>query len=183
MAAPGGVGLMAARSVPVQPGRAARPGTSARPVASAMKVAEGEGADSLDGPSVAQPNRLRLDLQRARSALIEAELAVRPADRFLGAQLGALRVAAVVLSARSVRRPVGSGPRNVWELVAEVAPEYTEWAAFFAGNQLKQQVVRAGAKALVSAREADDLIRDAQRFHDEIARRLDTWEAKAVQAG
>lgn len=182
MAAPGGVGLMAARSVPVQPGRAARPGVSARPVALAMTT-EGEGAESIDGPSVAQPNRLRLDLQRARSALIEAELAVRPADRFLGAQLGALRVAAVVLSARSVRRPVGSGPRNVWELVADVAPEYTEWAAFFAGNQLKQQVVRAGAKALVSAREADDLIRDAQRFHDEIARRLDAWEAKAVQAG
>lgn len=182
MAAPGGVGLMAARSVPVQPGRAARPGVSARPVALAMTI-EGEGAESIDGPSVAQPNRLRLDLQRARSALIEAELAVRPADRFLGAQLGALRVAAVVLSARSVRRPVGSGPRNVWELVADVAPEYTEWAAFFAGNQLKQQVVRAGAKALVSAREADDLIRDAQRFHDEIARRLDAWEAKAVQAG
>lgn len=182
MAAPGGVGLMAARSVPVQPGRAARPGVSARPVALAMTT-EGEGAESIDGPSLAQPNRLRLDLQRARSALIEAELAVRPADRFLGAQLGALRVAAVVLSARSVRRPVGSGPRNVWELVADVAPEYTEWAAFFAGNQLKQQVVRAGAKALVSAREADDLIRDAQRFHDEIARRLDAWEAKAVQAG
>ena len=131
MAAPGGVGLMAARSVPVQPGRAARPGVSARPVALAMTT-EGEGAESIDGPSVAQPNRLRLDLQRARSALIEAELAVRPADRFLGAQLGALRVAAVVLSARSVRRPVGSGPRNVWELVADVAPEYTEWAAFFA---------------------------------------------------
>ena len=39
-------------------------------------------------------SRFSADLQRARTALIEAELAERPSDRFLAAHLAALRVAA-----------------------------------------------------------------------------------------
>ena len=49
-------------------------------------------------------------------------------------------------------------------MLPEVAPELGEWAAFFGALQLKRQAVQAGASALVTEREADDLVRDAQAF-------------------
>ena len=39
--------------------------------------------------------------------------------------------------------------------------EYAEWAGFFAASALKRQAVAAGAVAVVNAREADDLVREA----------------------
>lgn len=111
------------------------------------------------------------DLRRARSALAEAELADAPAERYLQAQLAALRVAAVVLAARA-HAARGGGLRNVWQVVAEVAPEHAEWAGYFAATQAKRQAVQAGVAALVSPREADDLIREARAFHDDVTRWL-----------
>ena len=70
------------------------------------------------------------------------------------------------------RRVATAGPRDVWQLLAEVAPEYAEWAGFFASSALKRQAVQAGAVAVVSAREADDLVRDVGIFHDQVAGRL-----------
>ncbi|MET0694839.1 MAG: SAV_6107 family HEPN domain-containing protein [Propionibacteriaceae bacterium] len=107
---------------------------------------------------------LQLDLHRARTALIEAELACHPGDRFLAAHLAALRVAAVVLSVRARPGQGSSRPRNAWLVLAEVAPELGEWAAFFAASEGKRDAVRAGATAIINAREADDLVRDAQAF-------------------
>ncbi|HBX80283.1 MAG TPA: hypothetical protein DEG88_04315 [Propionibacteriaceae bacterium] len=111
------------------------------------------------------------DLQRAQAALVAAELAERPHERFLAAHVAALRMAACVLAVRAhgVRT---SRLGSVWELLAAVAPEFSEWAAFFAASQLKRQAVAAGATALVGAREADDLLRDAAAFHDDVRRRL-----------
>ena len=106
------------------------------------------------------------DLLRARSALAEAELAERPSDRYLAAHLTALRVVAIVLTHRArsgMARPSGR-PRNAWRILAEVAPELAEWAAFFAATQAKRDAVRAGATSIVSAREADDLVRDVEAF-------------------
>jgi HEPN superfamily protein len=131
------------------------------------------------------------DLQRARSSLAEAELAPRPSDRYLAAHLAALRVVAVVLSHRApptTGRPNGrarngrpqnssaqnssaqkgrsqNGRRqNAWRMLAEVAPELAEWAAFFAATEPKRDAIRAGATSIVSGREADDLVRDAEAF-------------------
>jgi hypothetical protein len=106
------------------------------------------------------------DLQRARSSLAEAELARRPSDRYLAAHLVALRVVAIVLTHRA---PPGRGrldgrPRNAWHMLAEVAPELAEWAAFFAATESKRDAIRAGTTSIVSAREADDLVRDARAF-------------------
>jgi HEPN superfamily protein len=107
---------------------------------------------------------VRADLGRAQAALAEAEGSDRPAPRYLAAQLAALRTAAVVLALRGpTGRPSRSGgPRNAWRLLAEVAPELGEWAAFFDTTQARRDAVRGGA--WVSAREADDLLRDAQAF-------------------
>jgi hypothetical protein len=106
------------------------------------------------------------DLRRARSSLAEAELARRPSDRYLAAHLAALRVVAIVLSHRApstVGRSTGR-PQNAWRMLAEVAPELAEWAAFFAATQGKRDAIRAGATSIVSAREADDLVIDARAF-------------------
>lgn len=121
------------------------------------------------------------DLQRARSSLAEAQLAPRPSDRYLAAHLAALRVVAVVLSHRAApaigrsksRAQNGRSqngrlrdgrPQNAWRMLAEVAPELAEWAAFFAATEPKRDAIRAGATSIVSAREADDLVRDAEAF-------------------
>lgn len=95
------------------------------------------------------------------AALAVAEDAVRPATRYLAAHAAALRVAAAVLA---VRRPRLRGRRGVWEVVAAVAPELGEWAAYFGTLELKRQAVAAGASGLVGTREADDLVRDAEAF-------------------
>ena len=110
--------------------------------------------------------QLPVDLRRARSAIAAAELADRPGDRYLGAHLAALQVAAVVLAWRGSRAVTASRsrPRNAWRMLADVAPEFAEWAAFFAATEAKREAVRAGATTIVSAREADDLVRDAQSF-------------------
>ncbi|HYP45753.1 MAG TPA: SAV_6107 family HEPN domain-containing protein [Propionibacteriaceae bacterium] len=118
---------------------------------------------SNPAPALPTPS-LQLDLQRARTALVEAELCSHPSDRFLAAHLAALRVAAVVLALRARPGRRDSRPRNAWLVLAEVAPELGEWAAFFAATEGKREAVRAGATSLVSAREADDLVRDAQTF-------------------
>jgi hypothetical protein len=110
-------------------------------------------------------------LAAATAALTEAECAERPSDRFLLAHLAALRVAAVVLACRTVGR-ASTRPQNVWQVLARTAPEYAEWAGFFAALAPKCEAVRSGAVAVISAREADDLLRDVGIFLDRVARRL-----------
>ena len=108
---------------------------------------------------------MRADLQRAHDAILEAELAEHPSERYLAAHLAALRVAAIILTVRG--GPVAgsrSRRRNAWDVVADVAPEFAEWATFFAATELKRDAVRSGARAIVTTREADDLVRDARAF-------------------
>jgi hypothetical protein len=111
------------------------------------------------------------DLRRAEQALLVAELSITPADRYLAAYLAAMRTAVTVLAVRARPRH-SSGPADVWQVLAHLAPEFGEWAAFFAAGRQKRLLVQAGATALVSEREADDLLRDAQDFHNLVARRL-----------
>jgi hypothetical protein len=118
-------------------------------------------------------SRFHTDIQRARAAIMEAELAQRPSDRYVAAHRAALRVAAILLAARadpaeSARR---TRPRNAWRMLSAVAPEFAEWAAFFAATEGKRDAVQAGATTIVSAREADDLVRDAQTFLSLVERR------------
>ena len=113
---------------------------------------------------------VRSELNRARATLVAAELTERPAERYLTAQLAAGQVAAVVIGAR-VSRPRPQR-RNVWQVVRDIAPELGEWAGYFHAVQGKCDVVRAGASAIVTSREADDLVRDAYAFADAVEQRL-----------
>jgi len=100
----------------------------------------------------------------ARRGLLDATLADRPAERYAAAHLCALRAAAAVLAARA--RPGGSRrrPSSVWTLLPAVAPELAEWAAFFEAGAGKRAAAEAGLDHVVSAREADDLLREADTF-------------------
>jgi hypothetical protein len=45
-----------------------------------------------------------------------------------------------------------------------VAPELSEWASYFSAGASKRAAAEAGIPRVVSAREADDLLRSAEQF-------------------
>ncbi len=102
-------------------------------------------------------------LVSARRSLTEASIATTPGERYVAAHLAALRAAAAVLAARSRPGSKRSRVRSVWVVLPHVAPELTEWSAFFAAGAGKRAAAEAGL-ACVSHREADDLVRDADVF-------------------
>jgi hypothetical protein len=84
--------------------------------------------------------------------------------RYPAAYLAALRAAAAVLAVRARPKPRRGAPRDAWHLLAEVAPELGEWAAFFASCSDIRAAAEAGIARLVSRRDADDLLRQAEQF-------------------
>jgi hypothetical protein len=111
------------------------------------------------------PSALAL-LESARYGLVAAEGEASAAARYVSAHLAALRAAAAVVAARA--DPAASArrrrPLSVWELLPKVEPALSEWAAFFAASAAKRAAAEAGLPRAVSAREADDLLRDAETF-------------------
>lgn len=102
-------------------------------------------------------------LARAREALSEAATTTDPAPRYAAAHVAALRATAALLAVRT--RPASRRrQRNAWTLLAQVAPELEEWAVFFAAGAAKRAAAEAGLSRAVSAREADDLLRDSERY-------------------
>lgn len=111
-------------------------------------------------------------IEQARAVLDEARLAQSAAERFRRAHLAALRTSAALFAVRA--RP-GTGRRRLvsaWVLVEAVAPEFAEWAAYFAGTAAKRAEVEAGAHSAVSARDADDQLRAAEQFLELVERSL-----------
>ena len=124
------------------------------------------------GPSsIGQPRRRMAPsamalLESARSGLADAVDETSPAGRYVAAHLAALRAAAAVVA---VRGEPSSGsrrrrPRSVWELLPQVEPALAEWAAFFAAGANKRAAAEAGLSRAATAREADELLRDAEIF-------------------
>ena len=105
-------------------------------------------------------------LARAAESLAEALTATEATTGDAGAHVAALRAAAALLAARA--RPAAPARRrrqkNAWVLLAEVAPELAEWAGFFAAGAGNRAAAEAGSSRAVTEREADDLVRDADRF-------------------
>jgi hypothetical protein len=121
----------------------------------------------LAGPvaPVAPARRSGLTLVRqAGDLLAEAAAADSAAERFRLAHLAALRTSAALFADRA--RP-STSPRKLlsaWVLVEVVAPEFGEWAGYFAAGAAKRAAVEAGALSVVSEREADDQLRAAAEF-------------------
>ncbi len=105
-------------------------------------------------------------LERAAESLREAITSTSVPERYALAHVAALRATAALLAARA--QPVTPSRRrrqkNAWVLLAEVAPELGEWAAFFAAGADKRAAAESGSRRAVTEREADDLVRDADRF-------------------
>ncbi|QZY27975.1 SAV_6107 family HEPN domain-containing protein [Nocardioides coralli] len=128
--------------------------------------------DHVSHPSASQPTTpvglpatTHAYLDRAAASLQEAITAPDVPTRYACAHVAALRAAAALLAARA--RPAAGRrrqQRNAWVLLAEVAPELEEWARFFAAGAAKRAAAEAGSTRAVTEREADDLLRDADRF-------------------
>jgi hypothetical protein len=117
-------------------------------------------------PAHVLPHRSPSELLRlARQGLDEAAVTSQDGLRYATAHLAALRAAAAVLAIRAQPVP---GARNrvtsVWALLIRVAPELGEWAGFFAAGAAKRAAAEAGIPRVVSARDADDLLRAAEQF-------------------
>jgi hypothetical protein len=110
------------------------------------------------------PSALAL-LDSARQGLAAAETDPSVGGRYVGAHLAALRAAAAIVAARAEPvAPRKKRPQSVWELLPRVEPTLSEWAAFFAAGAGKRAAAEAGLPRAVSAREADELLRDAATF-------------------
>ena len=105
-------------------------------------------------------------LTRAASSLQEAMTTSEVPQRYACAHVAALRATAALLAARArpVLTPRRGRQKNAWVLLAEVAPELGEWAAFFSAGAAKRAAAESGSRRAVTEREADDLVRDADRF-------------------
>ncbi|MFL6157383.1 MAG: SAV_6107 family HEPN domain-containing protein [Marmoricola sp.] len=104
-------------------------------------------------------------LDRAAESLREAITSSDVPQRYALAHVSALRATAALLAARAQPLPVARRrQKNAWVLLTEIAPEFTEWAVFFASGAQKRSAAEAGSRRAVTEREADDLVRDADRY-------------------
>ena len=104
-------------------------------------------------------------LERSAESLREAITCTDVPQRYALAHVAALRATAALLAARAQPMPVHRRrQKNAWVLLAEVTPELGEWATFFSAGAAKRAAAEAGSRRAVTEREADDLVRDADRF-------------------
>lgn len=134
-------------------------------------------ADATVPPPVRRPpapsGAARGLLGHARDGLREANETVVTTERYAAAHLSALRIAAAVLAARTQPADRRRGrPLSAWVLLQAIAPELSEWATFFAAGADKRAAAEAGLAAFVSARDADDLVRQTWIFLELVERIL-----------
>jgi hypothetical protein len=108
-------------------------------------------------------------VRQARAGVAEAQHEPDAAQRFATAYLAALRAAAAMLALRGRPHRGRARPTSAWVLLTRLAPELSEWAAFFASGSATRAAILAGMTRNVSHRTADDLVRQAAQFTDLIA--------------
>lgn len=104
-------------------------------------------------------------LSQAKTTWAEAVMESRPAEKYRCAHIAALRAAASMLALRA--RPALSArrrPTSAWVLLDRVAPELSDWSAYFADSAGRRAAIEAGSSSVVTEREADDLLRAAGEF-------------------
>jgi len=121
-------------------------------------------------------------LERSAESLREAIMCSDVPQRYALAHVSALRATAALLAAKAQPLPVARRrQKNAWVLLIEVAPEFTEWALFFSSGAQKRSAAEAGSRRAVTEREADDLVRDADRFLALVETSLGLTEHPAIQ--
>jgi len=112
----------------------------------------------------AAPSAIAL-LRSARDELAATDCEASAGGKYVAAHLAASRAAAAVVTARGAGvTPRGRASRSVWELLPQVEPTLSDWAAFFAAGTGKRAAAEAGLPRAVSLREANDLLKDAEMF-------------------
>ncbi|HEX7301596.1 SAV_6107 family HEPN domain-containing protein [Lentzea sp.] len=119
---------------------------------------------AIDFPIPLPPASALALLQQARDSLAESGRTPEPPERFATAYLAALRAAAAVLALRGRPHRGRSRPTSAWVLLTSMAPELSEWAAFFTSWSSTRAAVLAGITRHVNARTADDMVRQAGLF-------------------
>lgn len=151
-------------SAPTPP-RLVRPGVVSSPSGRWMDGSSGK-AEVPSVPAHAFPHRTPSQLLAlSRRGLDEAIEQRVDGLRYASAHLAALRAAAAVVAARA--KPVPSRRNrltSVWDLLAMIAPELEEWAAYFSASAGKRAAAEAGIPRVVTPREADDLLHAAASF-------------------
>lgn len=121
-------------------------------------------------------------LERSAESLREAIMCSDVPQRYALAHVSALRATAALLAARAQPMPVARRrQKNAWVLLTEVAPEFQEWAVFFSSGAQKRSAAEAGSRRAVTEREADDLVRDADRFLALVETSLGLTEHPAIR--
>jgi hypothetical protein len=143
------------------------PVSDAGPARVAAQAGGGSRAEAPTVPAHMLPHRTPAQLLSiARQGLTEAANTSPDGLRYATAHLAALRAAAALLAARA--RPSASSRRakatSAWSLLVLVAPEFSDWAGYFALGASKRAAAQAGIPRVVTAREADDLLRAAEQF-------------------
>ncbi|WP_368076961.1 SAV_6107 family HEPN domain-containing protein [Rhodococcus sp. SGAir0479] len=105
-------------------------------------------------------------LRRADGLLSESVGAGAPAERFRCAYLAALKGAAAVLAASEGQQAPARRPRSrsAWVLMARTAPQFGEWADYFAAHSALRAAIEAGVDRGVSDVDADRFYAEAGRF-------------------
>ena len=104
-------------------------------------------------------------LDRADALLAQSVGAGGPADRFHSAYLAALRGAGAVLAAEGpAAGSKRTRTRNAWVLMAGAAPEFANWADYFAGHSPTRAAIEAGMSRTLTDLEADEFFVEVGRF-------------------
>jgi hypothetical protein len=103
-------------------------------------------------------------LSQAKTTWAEAVLEPRAPEKYRAAHVAALRAAAAVLALRARPATAVRRPTSAWVLLDGLAPELSEWSAYFADSAQRRAAIEAGSSSLVTERDADDLLRAAGEF-------------------
>jgi hypothetical protein len=163
-AVPAGVSPPEVSPLEVSPPEVSRAGAAHAPTSAAQQAPE-----KTPIPAHMLPHRSPSQLLTiAREGLAEAARTGPDGLRYATAHLAALRAAAAVLAARARPAPHNRRSRitSAWSLLVLVAPEFSEWASYFALGASKRAAAEAGIPRVVTPREADDLLRAAEQFVD-----------------
>lgn len=106
-------------------------------------------------------------LRTAITALDDAYRVDTAAERYVAAHVAALRAGAALL-ANSAKPSRSHRIRSVWQVLPGIAPELEDWCTYFDAIGKRRVFVEIGAEP-VSPEQADDLVRDAERFMDRVA--------------
>ena len=120
----------------------------------------------------------------AWEVLREARAAAGAVERHRAAHRAAVRGAVAAVGALADPVPGAPPQRAVWSVLAERAPELTEWAWFLSLVAPGSAAPRPerGVVAAVVERDADDLVRQVEQFLELLGRRLDRAPGRPAPA-